>query len=186
MNAILLRKRGRRSPSAIPPSPAERTVMSDKSVAGVKYTQAGAGYFEKRRLKRSAGVWGLWGLGIAAVISGDFSGWNVGPRHDRLGRHARRHAAHHGHVLHDDLLDRRDVGGHAAHRRRLLVRASRDGALGRLRHRTRRDDRVRRDDGGDRLVLRRLRGLGALGAHRESRLPAPVWWVDPLRRSSSD
>jgi ethanolamine permease len=52
--------------------------MSDKSVAGVKYTQAGAGYFEKRRLKRTAGVWGLWGLGIAAVISGDFSGWNVG------------------------------------------------------------------------------------------------------------
>jgi ethanolamine permease len=52
--------------------------MSDKTVAGVKYTQAGEGYFEKRRLKRSAGVWGLWGLGIAAVISGDFSGWNVG------------------------------------------------------------------------------------------------------------
>ena len=52
--------------------------MSDKSVAGVKYTAAGAGYFEKRSLKRSAGVWGLWGLGIAAVISGDFSGWNFG------------------------------------------------------------------------------------------------------------
>jgi ethanolamine permease len=52
--------------------------MSDKSVAGVKYTQAGAGYFEKRSLKRSAGVWGLWGLGVAAVISGDFSGWNFG------------------------------------------------------------------------------------------------------------
>ena len=39
---------------------------------------AGAGYFEKRKLKRSAGVWGLWGLGVAAVISGDFSGWNFG------------------------------------------------------------------------------------------------------------
>jgi len=49
-----------------------------KSAAGVKYTSAGADYFEKRKLKRSAGVWGLWGLGIAAVISGDFSGWNVG------------------------------------------------------------------------------------------------------------
>jgi ethanolamine permease len=49
-----------------------------KSAAGVKYTTAGAEYFEKRKLKRSAGVWGLWGLGIAAVISGDFSGWNVG------------------------------------------------------------------------------------------------------------
>jgi ethanolamine permease len=45
---------------------------------GVRYTQADAGYFEKRSLKRSAGVWGLWGLGVAAVISGDFSGWNFG------------------------------------------------------------------------------------------------------------
>jgi len=49
-----------------------------KGAAGVKYTSAGADYFEKRKLKRTAGVWGLWGLGIAAVISGDFSGWNVG------------------------------------------------------------------------------------------------------------
>lgn len=53
--------------------------MADtKSVSGVKYTTAGADYFEKRSLKRSAGVWGLWGLGVAAVISGDFSGWNWG------------------------------------------------------------------------------------------------------------
>ncbi|MDP3208197.1 MAG: amino acid ABC transporter permease, partial [Rhodoglobus sp.] len=48
------------------------------SVSGVTYTKAEAGYFEKRSLKRTAGVWGLWGLGIAAVISGDFSGWNFG------------------------------------------------------------------------------------------------------------
>jgi ethanolamine permease len=48
------------------------------SVSGVTYTKAEAGYFEKRSLKRSAGVWGLWGLGVAAVISGDFSGWNFG------------------------------------------------------------------------------------------------------------
>ena len=48
------------------------------SVAGVKYTTAEAGYFEKRKLKRSAGIWGLWGLAVAAVISGDFSGWNFG------------------------------------------------------------------------------------------------------------
>lgn len=47
-------------------------------VGGVKYTTAEKGYFEKRGLKRSAGIWGLWGLGIAAVISGDFSGWNFG------------------------------------------------------------------------------------------------------------
>ncbi|MBU4465188.1 MAG: amino acid permease [Actinobacteria bacterium] len=49
-----------------------------KKVAGATYTRAGDGYFEKRTLKRSAGVWGLWGLAVAAVISGDFSGWNFG------------------------------------------------------------------------------------------------------------
>jgi ethanolamine permease len=52
--------------------------MADTKVAGVSYTKAEAGYFEKRSLKRTAGFWGLWGIGIAAVISGDFSGWNPG------------------------------------------------------------------------------------------------------------
>jgi len=53
--------------------------MSDtKRAGGATYTAAGADYFEKRSLKRAAGVWGLWGLGVAAVISGDFSGWNFG------------------------------------------------------------------------------------------------------------
>ena len=47
-------------------------------VSGVKYTTADSGYFEKRKLTRAAGVWGLWGLAVAAVISGDFSGWNFG------------------------------------------------------------------------------------------------------------
>jgi len=53
--------------------------MSDqRKVSGVTYTAAGSDYFEKRKLKRAAGVWGLWGLAVAAVISGDFSGWNFG------------------------------------------------------------------------------------------------------------
>ena len=47
-------------------------------VSGVRYTTAADGYFEKRKLTRAAGVWGLWGLAVAAVISGDFSGWNFG------------------------------------------------------------------------------------------------------------
>lgn len=51
---------------------------TSQKVAGVSYARAGEGYFEKRTLKRSAGVWGLWGLAVAAVISGDFSGWNFG------------------------------------------------------------------------------------------------------------
>ncbi|MDR7110952.1 MULTISPECIES: amino acid permease [Microbacterium] len=53
--------------------------MSDsRSVGGVTYTQAGSEYFQKRQLTRAAGFWGLWGLGVAAVVSGDFSGWNFG------------------------------------------------------------------------------------------------------------
>src|SRR5215211_158296 len=44
----------------------------------VTYREAGAEYFEKRRLRRHARVWSLWALGVAAVISGDFFGWNFG------------------------------------------------------------------------------------------------------------
>lgn len=51
---------------------------SKTKASGATYQKAEAGYFEKRSLKRTAGVWGLWGIGIAAVISGDFSGWNPG------------------------------------------------------------------------------------------------------------
>jgi ethanolamine permease len=54
------------------------TDSKTKTASGATYQRAEAGYFEKRSLRRSAGFWGLWGIGIAAVISGDFSGWNVG------------------------------------------------------------------------------------------------------------
>ncbi|MFE5407623.1 amino acid permease [Microbacterium sp. NPDC056569] len=60
-----------------PESTAPSSAGSAK-VAGATYTRAGQEYFEKRGLKRAAGVWGLWGLAVAAVISGDFSGWNFG------------------------------------------------------------------------------------------------------------
>lgn len=50
--------------------------MSDHS--GVKYAKVDAGYFEKRGLRRYAGAWSLWALGVGAVISGHFSGWNLG------------------------------------------------------------------------------------------------------------
>jgi ethanolamine permease len=49
-----------------------------RKVGGVTYREADAGYFEKRGLRRYAGVWSLWALGVAAVISGDFFGWNFG------------------------------------------------------------------------------------------------------------
>ena len=51
---------------------------ANQRVSGATYTAADQSYFDKRTLKRSAGIWGLWGLAVAAVISGDFSGWNFG------------------------------------------------------------------------------------------------------------
>lgn len=53
--------------------------MSGKQKVGnVEYSSVGAEYFEKRGLKRYARVWHLWALGVGAVISGDFFGWNFG------------------------------------------------------------------------------------------------------------
>jgi ethanolamine permease len=52
--------------------------MAEQSTAGVTYREPESGYFLKRALRRHAGVWSLWALGVAAVISGEFSGWNLG------------------------------------------------------------------------------------------------------------
>ncbi len=43
-----------------------------------KYTAASEEFLQARQLKRHAGVWQLWALGVGAVISGDFFGWNFG------------------------------------------------------------------------------------------------------------
>src|ERR1043166_472478 len=42
------------------------------------YSKRDVGYFAKRRLRRHARVLHLWALGVGAVISGDFFGWNFG------------------------------------------------------------------------------------------------------------
>jgi ethanolamine permease len=47
-------------------------------VEKLSYTRPGAPYFEKRSLRRHARVTHLWALGVGAVISGDFFGWNFG------------------------------------------------------------------------------------------------------------
>jgi ethanolamine permease len=56
--------------------------MGDSSEGGrrrsITYREADEDYFEKRQLKRVAGVLSLWALGVGAVISGDFFGWNFG------------------------------------------------------------------------------------------------------------
>jgi len=47
----------------------------------VIYQDVGREYFEKRGLRRYARVWSLWALGVGAVISGHYSGWNFGLAH---------------------------------------------------------------------------------------------------------
>lgn len=44
----------------------------------VTYEEVDDAYFDKRGLRRYAGIWSLWALGVGAVISGDFFGWNFG------------------------------------------------------------------------------------------------------------
>ena len=52
--------------------------MSEEKQAGVRYREVEEDYFERRGLRRYARVWSLWALGVGAVISGDFFGWNFG------------------------------------------------------------------------------------------------------------
>jgi ethanolamine permease len=49
-----------------------------KKDRGVEYVAVADHYFTQRGLRRYAGVWSLWALGVGAVISGDFFGWNFG------------------------------------------------------------------------------------------------------------
>ena len=136
--------------------------------AGVTYTKVGEEYFEARRLKRYARVWSLWALGVGAVISGHYSGWNLGLA-TGLRLDVLRHHHHRGHVSRPHLLARRDVAGAAAYGRRLLVRPHGDGSVGGLHHGDRGEHRVRAHAGGDR-VLHRLVSLGDL--RDRSGLPA--------------
>jgi len=50
----------------------------DKRQRGIQYTNAGDEYFARRGLQKYAGIWSLWALGVGAVISGHYSGWNLG------------------------------------------------------------------------------------------------------------
>jgi ethanolamine permease len=55
--------------------------MADNSrheAGGIAYQRRDKSYFESRELVRHANVWHLWALGVGAVISGHFSGWNFG------------------------------------------------------------------------------------------------------------
>ena len=44
----------------------------------VAYNTVDDRYFERRGLRRYAGFWSLWALGVGVVVSGRFFGWNIG------------------------------------------------------------------------------------------------------------
>ena len=150
-------------------------------VAGATYTRAGQGYFEKRTLKRSAGIWGLWGLAVAAVISGDFSGWNFGIDFAGFGGMLIAFvilvAMYYGMIfsIGEMAAAMPHTGGAYSFARSAM------GPWGGLITGARRDDRVRRDDRGHRVLLGLVRGRDHERA--AELLDADVGVVDhPLRR----
>jgi ethanolamine permease len=52
--------------------------MSQMTSGGARYENVDQDYLEKRKLRKSAGWILLWFLGVGAVISGDYFGWNFG------------------------------------------------------------------------------------------------------------
>ena len=59
--------------------------MAEKKSGMARYVDVDPEYLHNRKLKKSAGWWLLWALGVGAVISGDFSGWNAGLKHAGFG-----------------------------------------------------------------------------------------------------
>jgi ethanolamine permease len=53
-------------------------MTGQQRIRGVSYVSVDVLYFERRALRRHAGVWSLWALAVGAVISGHYSGWNIG------------------------------------------------------------------------------------------------------------
>jgi len=53
-------------------------VSERRKLGSVTYQEVSEDYFDRRGLRRHAGVLALWALGVGAVISGDFYGWNFG------------------------------------------------------------------------------------------------------------
>lgn len=56
----------------------KRKTESIQRVGSVEYEHVGSDYLEKRSLSKIAGWVLLWGLGVGAVITGNYFGWNFG------------------------------------------------------------------------------------------------------------
>ena len=55
--------------------------MTEKRSGLVRYQDVEGDYLDRRKLSKSAGWILLWALGVGAVISGDYAGWNKGLPH---------------------------------------------------------------------------------------------------------
>jgi ethanolamine permease len=53
-------------------------LSQQRKMGSVRYQEVSEDYFAKRGLRRHAGMWSLWALGVGAVISGEYYGWNFG------------------------------------------------------------------------------------------------------------
>ena len=52
--------------------------MTEPRASLAQYEQVDQEYLKQRQLKKGAGWLLLWALGVGAVISGDFAGWQTG------------------------------------------------------------------------------------------------------------
>jgi ethanolamine permease len=59
--------------------------MTDGKPGITRYEHVAEEYLERRKLRKSAGWVLLWAMGVGAVISGDFGGWNYGLKHAGFG-----------------------------------------------------------------------------------------------------
>jgi len=59
--------------------------MTDGKPGITRYEHVAEEYLARRKLRKSAGWILLWAMGVGAVISGDFGGWNTGLKHAGFG-----------------------------------------------------------------------------------------------------
>ena len=125
-------------------------------MSGIRFAQPAEGYFVQRTLRRHARVLHLWALGVGAVIAGDFFGWNFGLRDGGFG----------GMLLALLIMTVLFAGlccsiaemspALAPYRRRVFLRAHRNGSVGRLHHGPGRKHGVHSDARGNRRRHRRI------------------------------
>ena len=158
-------------------------MSEQRKVGSVTYQEVGEEYFKQRGLRRHAGMWSLWALGVGRRHLRRVLRLELRSGHRRVRRPAHRIRAHGGHVLRPRLLDRRDVPGTPTHGRGILVRTFGDGSVGRVPDGLGREHGVRDHAGrrrrGDRLADAGDHG-GSVQHHRQPVVEQPAVLVGGL------